>query len=83
MLNNGNICDSSVTFYGGIMEDNKLQEIYNCLKIMDMILYKVAYEPKSIVGFKSTEDMAIYFRQFLNVILPKEYQYKNDTMAEW
>ncbi len=57
------------------MED-KLQEVYNCLKVMDMMLYKAAYEPKSIVGFKSTEDMAIYFRQFLNVILPKEYQYQ-------
>lgn len=59
---------------GGIMEE-KLQEIYNCLKVMDMMLYKHAYEPKAVVGFQSTEDMAKYYREFLHVILPEEYRY--------
>jgi len=57
------------------MED-KLNEVYNCLKVMDMMLYKHAYEPKAVVGFQSTEDMAKYYREFLHVILPEEYQYK-------
>lgn len=56
------------------MED-KLKEVYSCLQIMDMMLYKCAYEPQTIVGFQSTEDMAKYFRQFLQVILPEEYKY--------
>lgn len=59
------------------MED-KLNEIYNCLKVMDMMLYKTAYEPQTIVGFQSTEDMAKYFRQFLQVILPEEYKYHKE-----
>lgn len=56
------------------MED-KLKEVYNCLNMMDMMLYKYAYEPQTVVGFSSTEDMAKYFRQFLQVILPEEYRY--------
>lgn len=47
---------------------------------MDMVLYKCAYEPQAIAGFKSTEDMAKYFRQFLQVILPEEYKYHKE---EW
>ena len=58
--------------------EEKLNEIYNCLKVMDMMLYKTAYEPQTIVGFKSTEDMAKYFRQFLQVILPEEYKYHKE-----
>ena len=59
------------------MED-KLKEVYDSLKIMDMMLYKCAYEPQTIVGFQSTEDMAEYFRQFLQVILPEEYRYHKE-----
>lgn len=59
------------------MED-KLQEIYNCLRIMDMVLYKCEYEPQVVVGFHSTEDMAKYFRQFLHIILPEEYRYTEE-----
>lgn len=58
--------------------EEKLNEVYSCLKVMDMMLYKTAYEPESIVGFESIEDAAVYFRQFLQVILPKEYQYKSN-----
>lgn len=58
--------------------EEKLNEVYNCLRIMDMVLYKTAYEPESVAGFKSVEDAAVYFRQFLQVILPKEYQYKSN-----
>ena len=47
---------------------------------MDMLLYKHAYEPKTVVGFQSTEDMAKYYRQFLQVILPEEYRYNKE---EW
>lgn len=60
---------------GGIMED-KLKEVYGCLEIMDMMLYKYAYEPQAVIGFQSTEDMAKYFRHFLHVVLPEEYQYQ-------
>ena len=63
--------------------ENKLYEIYDCLKVMDMMLYKHAYEPEAVKGFESTSDMAKYYREFLHVILPEEYQYQNDTMAEW
>lgn len=56
--------------------EEKLNEVYNCLKVMDMMLYKHAYEPKAVVGFQSTEDMAKYYREFLHVILPEEYQYE-------
>ena len=59
------------------MED-KLHEVYNCLKIMDMLLYKHAYEPQTVVGFESTEEMAKYYRQFLSVILPEEYRYNKE-----
>lgn len=59
------------------MED-KLKEVYNCLRIMDMVLYKYAYEPQAVAGFRSTEDMAKYFRQFLQIILPEEYRYKKE-----
>ena len=59
------------------MED-KLKEVYNCLRIMDMVLYKCAYEPQAVAGFQSTEDMAKYFRLFLQVILPEEYKYHKE-----
>ena len=59
---------------GGNM-DEKLHEVYNCLKIMDMLLYKHGYEPKTVAGFKSTEEMARYYREFLHVILPEKYHY--------
>ena len=58
--------------------NKKLHEVYNCLKIMDMLLYKHAYEPQTVVGFESTEEMAKYYRQFLSVILPEEYRYKKE-----
>lgn len=56
--------------------DNKLHEIYTCLKVMDMILYKHAYEPETVKGFNSISDMAKYYRELLHVILPEEYQYQ-------
>ena len=59
------------------MED-KLQEIYNCLRIMDMVLYKCAYKPQEVAGFRSTEDMIKYFRQFLHIVLPEEYRYAEE-----
>jgi len=58
--------------------DKKLHEVYNCLKFMDMLLYKHGYEPQTVVGFKSTEDMAKYYREFLHVILPEEYRYNKE-----
>lgn len=63
--------------FGGIMED-KLHEIYDCLKVMDMMLYKHAYEPEVVKGFESTSDMAKYYREFLHVILPEEYRYHKE-----
>lgn len=63
--------------FGGIMED-KLHEIYDCLKVMDMMLYKHAYEPEVVKGFESTSDMAKYYREFLHVILPEEYRYNKE-----
>ena len=56
--------------------DDKLHEVYTCLRIMDMLLYKTAYEPETIAGFKSIKEMAIYFRAMLDTVLPNEYQYK-------
>lgn len=57
--------------------DNKLREVYNCLKIMDLMLYKYSCDPPcGVVPFKSTQEMAKYFRLMLSIILPKEYQYE-------
>ena len=58
--------------------EEKLNEVYNCLKVMDMMLYKHAYEPKAVAGFQSTEDMAKYYKEFLHVILPEEYRYNKE-----
>ena len=58
--------------------DEKLKEVYNELRLMDLLLYKYAYEPKTVAGFQSTEDMAKYFRQFLQIILPEEYRYNQE-----
>ena len=57
---------------------SELHSIYSSLKIMDMMLYKHAYEPQTVTGFQSTEDMAKYYRQFLRIILPEEYQYNKE-----
>lgn len=58
--------------------DEKLKEVYNELRLMDLLLYKYAYEPETVASFRSTEDMAQYFRQFLRVILPEEYRYNGN-----
>jgi len=60
------------------LENLKLNEVYNCLKVMDMLLYKYAYEPKTVVEFNSTEEMAKYFHMFLSIILPEEYRYDKE-----
>ena len=57
------------------MLDSRTNEICSCLKVMDMLLYKNAYEPETVIGFESTIDMAKFFREMLHVILPEEYQY--------
>lgn len=57
------------------MED-KLKEVYDCLRIMDMMLYNYTYDPPhGVVPFKSTQEMAKYFRVMLHIILPKEYKH--------
>ena len=62
--------------------DDKLREVYNCLKTMDMLLYKHAYKPQAVVGFQTTKEMAEYYRQFLHIILPEEYRYKEEEEEE-
>jgi hypothetical protein len=63
---------------GGSMED-KLKEVYDCLKIMDMMLYNYTCDPpRGVVPFKSTQEMAKYFRAMLHTALPKEYCYKEE-----
>ena len=61
---------------------SELHSVYSSLKIMDMLLYKHAYEPQAVAGFQSTEDMAKYYRQFLQIILPEEYRYKKEENCE-
>jgi len=57
------------------MED-KLKGIYGCLKIMDMMLCNYTYDPShGVIPFKSTQEMAKYFRAMLHAILPEEYRY--------
>ena len=60
-----------------MMDKNLLsiEQLYTSLKTMDMLLYKYAYEPEKVVGFESTKDMAIYYRELLHLLLPPEYQY--------
>lgn len=56
--------------------EEKLQEIYSSLSLMDMMLCKYTCDPpRGVVPFKSTQEMAKYFRALLHVILPEEYQY--------
>ena len=56
--------------------EEKLREVYDCLRIMDMLLYNYTYDqPHSVVPFKSTQEMAKFFRNMLHIILPKKYQY--------
>lgn len=64
--------------YNKMRVASELHGVYSCLKIMDMMLYKHAYEPQTVVGFQSTEDMAKYYREFLHTILPEEYQYNKE-----
>jgi hypothetical protein len=61
---------------------DKLNEVYSCLKIMDMMLYKHTYEPQAVVGFQTTKEMAEYYRQFLHIILPEEYRYNQEEGEE-
>ena len=68
-------------FIGGIMND-KLNEVYNCLKAMDMMLYMHAHKPRAVVGFQTTKEMAEYYRQFLHIILPEEYRYNQEEAEE-
>ena len=68
--------------YNKMRVASELHSVYSSLKIMDMMLYKHAYEPKAVAGFQSTEDMAKYYRQFLKMILPEKYQYHKD-MTLW
>ena len=59
--------------------ENKLKEVYDCLKIMDMMFYKYTCDPpRGVVPFKSTQEMAKYFRAMLHTALPKEYYYKEE-----
>ena len=61
---------------------DKLNEVYSCLKVMDMMLYMHAHKSPAVVGFHTTEEMAEYYRQFLHVILPEEYQYEGKDDEE-
>ena len=56
-------------------EEMSKEEIYNCLKSIDFMLYNYAYEPSRCAPFQSYEDMASFFRTMLHIILPEEYQY--------
>ena len=57
------------------MED-KLKEVYDCLRIMDLMFCNYTYDPPhGVVPFKSTQEMVKFFRLMLHIILPEEYQY--------
>lgn len=59
--------------------ENKVNEVYNCLEIMDMMLYNYTCDPPhNVVPFKSTQEMAAYFRIMLHTILPEEYRYHKE-----
>lgn len=63
--------------------DDKLREVYDCLRIMDLMLDKYTYDPPhGVTPFKSTQEMAKYFRLMLSIILPKEYQYEGKYARE-
>jgi hypothetical protein len=68
--------------YNKMRVASELHSVYSSLKIMDMLLYKYAYEPQTVASFQSTEDMAKYYREFLHVILPEEYQYQKEENCE-
>ena len=62
--------------YGVIMTVSEMQ---SSLRIMDLLLEKYSHDPpRGVVPFTTTQDMARYFKQFTELLLPKEMIYKED-----
>ena len=60
-----------------------VKEMQSSLQIMDMLLEKYSHNPpQGVVPFNSTQDMARYFKQFTELMLPEEIQYKNKAVTE-
>ena len=54
-----------------------VSEIQSSLRIMDLLLEKYSYDPpRGVVPFETTQDMARYFKQFTELLLPKDMIYK-------
>ena len=57
-------------------EKDKIRGLYSSLSIMDMMLYKYTCDPpQGVTPFKTTQEMAEYFRLMLHTVLPEEYRY--------
>lgn len=53
----------------------KLVERVSCLKTMDFMLYNYTLDPPRAEPFRSTQEMAVFFRQMLHIGLPEKWHY--------
>lgn len=59
------------------MSQFTIEGIQSSLRIMDMLLEKYSHDPpQGVVPFKTTQEMAKYFKSFTELLLPKEMIYK-------
>lgn len=53
-----------------------VSELQSTIQVMDMLLGKYASnEPTCLKPFDTTQEMARYFKQFTELMLPKEMKY--------
>ena len=56
-----------------------VEGIQNSIRVMDMLLEKYSHDPpQGVVPFNTTQDIARYFKQFTELLLPKEMIYRKD-----
>lgn len=57
--------------------ENKLSNIQQGLRITSMLLSKYSYDPpEGVQPFKTTQEMAKYFKLLIDTMLPEELRYK-------
>ena len=56
-----------------------VSELQSTIRVMDMLLGKYASDdPTCLKSFNTTQEMAKYFKQFTELMLPKEMRYEVD-----
>lgn len=55
------------------MSNITVESIKSSIRVMDLLLEKYSHDPpQNVVPFKSTQEMARYFRQFTQLLLSDE-----------